>query len=183
MIALVIVGGVTALTWLATDASGGLSALALVLATLVALAAGRMWGRAERERTHAESARLREQLRQAEAEYRALTENLPLLTWLSAPGDRSSCVYISPQVEAMFGYSPAEWSAEPKLFSRLLHPEDRKKVLDAHESADADGPRLRCEYRLVARDGRIIWVREETVDGPGCRGQGALRPDIFGGRQ
>ena len=158
-----IVGGVTALTWLATDASGGLSALALVLATFVGLAAGRMWARAERERTHTESARLREQLRQAEADYRAITENLPLLTWLSAPGDRSSCVYISPQVEAMFGYSPAEWSAEPKLFSRLLHPEDREKVLDAHESANADGPRLRCEYRLVARDGRIIWVREETL--------------------
>ena len=163
MIALVIVGGVTALTWLATDASGGLSALALGLATLVGLAAGRMWARAERERTHTESARLREQLRQAEADYRAITENLPLLTWLSAPGDRSSCVYISPQVEAMFGYSPAEWSAEPKLFSRLLHPEDREKVLDAHESANADGPRLHCEYRLVARDGRIIWVREETL--------------------
>ena len=158
-----IVGGVTALTWLATDASGGLSALALVLATFVGLAAGRMWSRAERERIHAESARLREQLRQAEADYRAITENLPLLTWLSAPGDRSSCVYISPQVEAMFGYSPAEWSAEPKLFSRLLHPEDREKVLDAHESANADGPRLHCEYRLVARDGRIIWVREETL--------------------
>jgi two-component system phosphate regulon sensor histidine kinase PhoR len=159
----VIVGGVTALTWLATDASGGLSALALVLATFVGLAAGRMWSRAERERIHAESTRLREQLRQAEADYRAITENLPLLTWLSAPGDRSSCVYISPQVEAMFGYSPAEWSAEPKLFSRLLHPEDREKVLDAHESANADGPRLHCEYRLVARDGRIIWVREETL--------------------
>src|SRR4029077_12074548 len=99
---------------------------------------------AERKRTHAESARLSDQLRQAEAEYRAMTENLPLLTWLSAPGDRSSCVYISPNVEAMLGYSPAEWSAEPQLFSRLLHPDDRKKVLDAHESTDADGPRLRC---------------------------------------
>jgi len=54
VIALVIVGGVTALTWLATDASGGLSALALGLATLVGLAAGRMWARAERERTHTE---------------------------------------------------------------------------------------------------------------------------------
>ena len=141
----------------------GLSALALLLTMLVALTAGRMWGRAERERTHAESARLREQLRQAEAEYRAITENLPLLTWLSAPGDRSSCVYISPQVEVMLGYSPAEWSAEPQLFSRLLHPDDRKKVLAAHERADADGGRLRCEYRLVARDGRIVWVSEETA--------------------
>jgi len=163
VIALVIVAGVTVVTWMATDASGGLTALALVLTPLVALTAGRIWGRAERERTRAESAGLREQLRQAETEYRAITENLPLLTWLSAPGDRSSCVYISPQVEAMFGYSPAEWSAEPRLFSRLLHPDDRKNVLDAHERADADGPGLRCEYRLVARDGRIVWVREETA--------------------
>ena len=163
MIALAIVGGVTAVTWMATDATGGLATLALLLTVLVALTAGRVWGRAERERTHAESERLREQLRQAEAEYRAVTENLPLLTWLSTPGDRSSCVYISPQVEVMLGYSPTEWSAEPQLFSRLLHPDDRKRVLAAHERADADGGRLRCEYRLVARDGRIVWVSEETA--------------------
>ncbi|HEX7145106.1 MAG TPA: ATP-binding protein [Gaiellaceae bacterium] len=163
MIALVIVAAVTVSTWLATDAKGGLFALALLLATLVAVTAGRIWGRAERERTRAESARSREQLRQAEAEYRAVTENLPLLTWLSAPGDRGSCAYISPQVEAMLGYSPAEWSAEPRLFSRLLHPDDRENVLEAHERADADGGRLRCQYRLVARDGRIVWVSEETA--------------------
>ena len=163
MIALAIVGGVTAVTWMATDATGGLATLALLLTVLVALTAGRVWGRAERERTHAESERLREQLRQAEAEYRAVTENLPLLTWLSTPGDRSSCVYMSPQVEVMLGYSPTEWSAEPQLFSRLLHPDDRKRVLAAHERADADGGRLRCEYRLVARDGRIVWVSEETA--------------------
>jgi two-component system phosphate regulon sensor histidine kinase PhoR len=162
VIVLAIVAGVTVVTWMATDASGGLSALALLLTAIAALTAGGMWGRAERKHTRAESARLREQLRQAETEYRAITENLPLLTWLSAPGDRSSCVYISPQVEAMFGYSPAEWSAEPKLFSRLLHPDDRKKVLDAQERAD-DRPRLPSEYRLVARDGRIVWVREETA--------------------
>jgi PAS domain S-box-containing protein len=163
VIALVIVAGVTALTWMATDATGGLSALALLLTAIVALTAGRISGRGERERTRGESARLREQVRQAEAEYRAVTENLPLVTWLSAPGDRGSCVYISPQVKAMLGYSPAEWSAEPQLFSRLLHPDDRENVLDAHERADADGGRLRCEYRLVAREGRIVWVREETA--------------------
>jgi PAS domain S-box-containing protein len=163
VIALVIGAAVTTLTWMATDASGGLFALAVLLSALVALTTGLIWGRAERDRTRAESAGVREQLRQAEAEYRAITENLPLLTWLSAPGDRSSCLYVSPQVEAMLGYSPAEWGAEPQLFSRLLHPDDREEVLDRHARADADGGRLRCEYRLVARDGRIVWVREQTA--------------------
>jgi PAS domain S-box-containing protein len=162
VIALVIVASVTVVTWRATGASVGLSVLAFLLATLAALTAGRIWARAERDHSRAESARLREKLRQAEAEYRAITENLPLLTWLSAPGDRSSCLYISPHVEAMLGYSPAEWSAEPELFSRLLHPDDRERVLAELERAAADGGRLRCEYRLVARDGRIVWLREET---------------------
>jgi two-component system phosphate regulon sensor histidine kinase PhoR len=161
VIALVIVAGATVFTWRATDASGGLSVLA-VLATLAALTVGRIWGRADRDSSRADSAGLREQLRQAEAEYRAIIENLPLLTWLSVPGDRSSCLYISPHVETMLGYSPAEWRAEPQLFPRLLHPEDRERVLGAPEGAAADGGRLQCEYRLVARDGRIVWIREET---------------------
>jgi PAS domain S-box-containing protein len=162
VIALVIVAGVTVVTWRATDASVGVLVLALLLTTLAALTAGRIWGRAERDRSRAESARLREKLRQAEAEYRAITENLPLLTWLSAPGDRSSCLYISPHVEGMLGYSPAEWRSETELFSRLLHPDDRERVLAELERAAADGGRLRSEYRLVARDGRIVWLREET---------------------
>src|SRR2546430_7620497 len=91
LIALVIVGGVTVLTWMATDATGGLLALALLLATLVALTAGRLWGRAERERTHAESARLSEQLRQAEAEYPGTTPNIPPFTLPSSPAVPSSC--------------------------------------------------------------------------------------------
>jgi PAS domain S-box-containing protein len=161
VIGLVIVAGATFVTWIATDASGGLSVLALLLAMLGTLTAGRIWGRAERDRGRAESTRLREKLRQAEAEYRAITENLPLLTWLSAPGDRSSCLYISPHVEAMLGYSPAEWRAEPELFSRLLHPDDRERVLGALEIAADDG-RFCDEYRLVGRDGRIAWLREET---------------------
>jgi PAS domain S-box-containing protein len=163
VIAFAIVAGATVVAWTAVDATVGLSVLSLLSAMLAGLTAGHIWGRAERARSRAESARLREQLRQAEAEYRAMTENLPLLTWLSAPDDRSSCLYISPHVEAMLGYSPAEWRAEPDLFSRLLHPDDRDRVLSAIEGAAADGGRLRCEYRLVARDGRTVWLREQTT--------------------
>ena len=157
-----VVAGATVITWLAVDATAGLWVLAVLLATLAGLAAGLLWGRADRHHSRADSARLKEQLRQAEVEYRAIIETLPLLTWLSVPGDRSSCLYISPHVEAMLGYSAAEWRAEPKLFGRLLHPEDRERVLATHEGGAPDGGQLRSEYRLVAREGRIVWIREET---------------------
>jgi PAS domain S-box-containing protein len=159
----VLVAAVTVTAWMAIDALVGLSALALMLTALVALTAGRVWASGERDHIRVESESLRAQLREAEAKDRAITENLPLLTWLSAPGDRSTCLFISHQVEAMLGYSPAEWRAEPQLFSRLLHSDDRQRVLEEHERADANGGQLRSEYRLVARDGRIVWVREETT--------------------
>jgi PAS domain S-box-containing protein len=162
VVALVVVAGATVATWAAIDATVGLWVLAVSIATLAGLAAGSFWAHAERSRSRADLAGLRERVRQAEVEYRAIIEGLPLLTWLSLPGDRSSCLYISPHVENMLGYSPAEWRAEPRLFARLLHPEDSARVLADHERAADDGGHLRCEYRLIAREGRTVWIREET---------------------
>jgi two-component system phosphate regulon sensor histidine kinase PhoR len=69
---------------------------------------------------------------------------------------------VSPGLEALLGYSPDEWAAEPDLFSKLLHPEDRERVLAETERArKADTP-LRLDYRLLARGGRVVWVREQT---------------------
>ncbi len=112
-------------------------------------------------------ARQRERARQAdldraEARYRALIDGLPLVTWLTEPGDRGSTLYISPLIDELTGYTPAEWTEEPDLFSKLLHPEDRARVLGEVEQAK-DGTPVRAEYRLLARDGRVVWVREETT--------------------
>jgi two-component system, OmpR family, phosphate regulon sensor histidine kinase PhoR len=123
--------------------------------------AGDRWRRSERARRDADE-RLDVVRRDGDAKYRALAENAPLVTWLSTAGDRSSLVYVSPQVEAMLGYSPAELRAEPDLYSRLIHPDDRDGVLAARESSETNGAPQRFEYRLVARDGRIVWIREET---------------------
>jgi two-component system phosphate regulon sensor histidine kinase PhoR len=102
------------------------------------------------------------ELDRAEARYRALVDGLPLVTWLTEPGDRSSTLYISPLIDELTGYSPAEWTEEPDLFSKLLHPEDREGVLGELEQTK-NGTPLRAEYRLISRDGRVVWVREETT--------------------
>ena len=51
------------------------------------------------------------------------------MTLISAPNDRTSVAYASPQVETLLGYSPDEWQDDPELFSKLLHQEDRDDVL------------------------------------------------------
>ncbi len=132
---------------------------------LVAAAAGWVLGKrvrvAEEERRE-ERLRAGEELDEIEHRYQALVEALPLVTWLYEPGDRSSTFYLSPLIETMLGYSPAEWSAEPDLFARLLHPEDRERVLGEIESSRESETPLRSEYRLLARGGRVVSVREET---------------------
>jgi two-component system phosphate regulon sensor histidine kinase PhoR len=104
----------------------------------------------------------RAELARAEARYRALLDGLPLVTWLTDPGDRDSSLYVSPAISDLTGYSPAEWTAQPGLFVKLLHPEDRNRVLTELAGAVNGGP-VKVDYRLFARDGRAVWVRDETV--------------------
>jgi PAS domain S-box-containing protein len=103
-----------------------------------------------------------DELEGVQRRYRALVESLPLVTWLYEPGDRGSTLYVSPGLEALLGYSPEEWAAEPDLFSKLLHPEDRERVLAETERVRKTDTPLRLDYRLLARGGRVVWVREET---------------------
>jgi diguanylate cyclase (GGDEF)-like protein/PAS domain S-box-containing protein len=93
--------------------------------------------------------------------YRTLVEQLPLVVYIDALDALSSNLYTSPQVEPLLGYAPEEWRDDPELFVRLLHPDDRARVLDAHAIAH-DGSPLSIEYRLVARDGRVVWVHDEA---------------------
>jgi PAS domain S-box-containing protein len=131
-------------------AAGGLFAL-----TAVVLISLTIWAhRREQER--------RADVDRAEARYRALLDGLPLVTWLTDPGDRSSSLYVSPSISELTGYSPSEWLEEPGLFEKLLHPEDRARVLE-EVAGTANGTPMRTDYRLLARDGRAVWVRDETI--------------------
>jgi PAS domain S-box-containing protein len=128
----------------------------------LAAAAGLIGDRFRRAAT--DEHRNQEELEQAESKYRALVEGLPLVTWLSAPGEPTSSVYISPRIEAMLGYSATEWHRDPELFSKLLHSEDRQRVLSRREKVGVNGAApTQDEYRLISRAGGVVWIREETM--------------------
>jgi len=113
-----------------------------------------------------ERKRAEEALRASEAKYRTLVEQIPAITYIEAvdPGERKTdLVYVSPQIEAMFGYSPEEWMDNPQLFERLLHPEDRERVLAEDARTDETEEPFSAEYRQFTRDGRVIWIRDEAA--------------------
>ena len=111
-----------------------------------------------------ERRRIEARLREAESNYRHLVEQLPGVVYAADFGPEGRWTYVSPQIERMLGYSPEEWMSESTLWSRRIHPDDRERVL----SAEADAIERRSEdphdeYRLIARDGRIIWVSDEAT--------------------
>jgi PAS domain S-box-containing protein len=117
---------------------------------------------------------LEEQVRTAEERYRALVEQLPLAIYIDRLDELSSNVYTSPHIEQMIGYSAEQWASEEDLFVKLLHPDDRDRVLREHERTRSTGEPLRTEYRLITADGRVVWVRDEAVTVSGEDGGAGL---------
>jgi diguanylate cyclase (GGDEF)-like protein/PAS domain S-box-containing protein len=100
--------------------------------------------------------------REAEDLYRTLIEEIPALTYVAWADAVGSTTYVSPQLTAMTGFSPGEWLAEPERWAKQIHPEDRDRVLvEYRESWSANRP-FACEYRILHRDGRVRWWRDEA---------------------
>jgi two-component system phosphate regulon sensor histidine kinase PhoR len=119
---------------------------------------------AERDRTLRQLvASAEEEARNVETRYGALVRLLPLVAYVCEPHDRASALYVSPGIETLMGYSASEWLAESGLSARLIHPKDRERVTAAAaEAARTESP-FADEYRMLARDGRVVWVRDEFV--------------------
>jgi PAS domain S-box-containing protein len=102
----------------------------------------------------------------SEARLRSLVESIPASTYVavaSASKTGYHTEYISPQITQMIGYTPEELVRDPDLWYEILHPDDRVSALRADAAHFGTGAPLRQEYRIIARDGRIVWFRDEAV--------------------
>jgi PAS domain S-box-containing protein len=125
------------------------------------------------ERKHAEL-----KLRQAEEKYRLLVERVPAITYIAELGQSGRWHYISPQVETLLGFSPEQWMVDRDLWFRQVHPDDRAAVLATDEQSLVSG-RYSSEYRLLARDGHIVWCRDEGVVVHGSSGEPPLLQGVI----
>ncbi len=127
----------------------------------------------ERGRLLRDSARARGELEEAlvqraaaDSRYRLLVERVPAAVYIDVadPGvsDGGRLAYMSPQIEAIVGYAPEAFLADPELWPGLIHPDDRETALAAYAAHwETDAP-LRADYRMIAQDGSVVWVHDEA---------------------
>lgn len=93
---------------------------------------------------------------------------LPAIIWHANPNSLAF-EYVSMEAEALLGYPVEDWIGKPTFWADHLHPEDRDWAVSFCKSAVAAGRPHEFEYRMLARDGRIVWVRDlvRTIVTPG----------------
>ena len=108
----------------------------------------------------------REQAADTGRQFRALVEHIPVVTYSWDATHATGMIappYVSPQIESMLGFTHEELKADPDLWLRSLHPEDREQFVEASERSAMTGEPFGMEYRVLARDGRVVWIRDEAV--------------------
>ncbi len=102
-------------------------------------------------------------LEHAERRYRGLIERLPMVSYVAEYGADGTWLYVSPQIEQLLGYSVEEWLADDDLWCTRVHPQDRARVIADEERSAQNLEPSAIEYRMIARDGRTVWVRDESA--------------------
>jgi diguanylate cyclase (GGDEF)-like protein/PAS domain S-box-containing protein len=98
-----------------------------------------------------------------EARFHGWMEQAPAVVYSSSINTPGSSLYVSPHIETLLGYSTTEWRSSPTLWLDRLHPDDRQRVLEKSVETRTTGQPFSLEYRLIARDGRIIWVSDDAI--------------------
>jgi two-component system phosphate regulon sensor histidine kinase PhoR len=106
-----------------------------------------------------------------EAKYTSLIAHVPAISYARLPEAGAPRQFMTERVRGLLGYSSREFLEDRELFLRLVHPEDRDRVADELGVMPGPGGSTRIEYRLIARDGRTVWVEDVSAVVLGDRGR------------
>jgi PAS domain S-box-containing protein len=108
-----------------------------------------------------------ERVRIAEERFRQIVEHTPVITYQEEPLESglsldSTMYYISPQIEQILGYPMDRWH-ERGFWASVTHPDDLHLLEAAFEDQMGPPDTWRCEYRMIAADGRVVWFHDEAI--------------------
>ena len=102
------------------------------------------------------------QLPNLEAKYRALVEQIPAVVFMAYLDEGIGEAYVSPQIEAVLGFTQEEWLQDPVRWYSQVHPDDKQRWSAEAAELFLSGKPLRSAYRVLSRDHRVIWFHCEA---------------------
>jgi PAS domain S-box-containing protein len=99
-------------------------------------------------------------IQEADLRYRALVEHIPAIVYIEDV-ETHATLYDSPHIEVMLGYPADTCKKDPHYWAKVLHPQDRSRVMAAEVAATEHGE-FKLEYRVLASDGHVVWLRDEA---------------------
>ncbi len=97
-----------------------------------------------------------------EARYRVLLDQIPAVVFMAHLDQGIGEAYVSPQIEATLGFSQREWLEDPVRWYQQIHPDDKSRWSSEAAEMFLSGKPLRSAYRILARDGRVVWFHCEA---------------------
>ena len=101
---------------------------------------------------------------------KVLIEHVPAAVYIDMAdpdvSDGGRLAYMSPHITGILGFRPDEFVNDPELWPSRIHPDDQAEAIAAYEAHWRTGEPLRAEYRMIARDGSEVWVRDEAFAMP-----------------
>jgi len=119
-------------------------------------------GMKDTETTLSQPAITESSLPSMEARYRVLVEQIPAVVFMAVLDGGISEAYVSPHIEQMLGFTQEEWLDDPVRWYHQIQPEDRARWSAEAAETFVTGKPLKSVYRVIARDGRVVWFHCEA---------------------
>ena len=117
-----------------------------------------------------ENARLTGHVEASERRLEALVDSIGAIVWEADPATRQFS-FVSKRSEDILGYPAERWVSEPGFRESIVHIGDLARVIETYTRANERGGDHDIEYRVVAADGRTVWIRDVLFVVPDERGR------------
>ena len=94
--------------------------------------------------------------------YRILVEQIPAVVFMASFDQGLGEAYVSPQIESTLGFTQEEWLSDPVRWFHQIHPDDKARWSTEAAETFLTGKPLRSVYRVLARDGHVVWFHCEV---------------------
>ena len=100
--------------------------------------------------------------RNTQRQFESLVESIDGIVWeLALPEWKFT--FVSKQAERILGYPLELWFEDPNFWRDHVHPDDRISALNVRTSAADNGEDRQVEYRMIASNGQIVWLRDSVT--------------------